>query len=300
MELAAICVPRKRSFASELARYLANRTILRVKSLFDRTLKYRYHLPLPVHLDYWARRLRFEVLSPPQGGINDQSFIAFLKEEVKPTIALSFYWLERFGPQLLKVFTHAVNYHNGMLPQYRGLRATSWSVYHNEEETGFTFHHMTCALDEGSILVQGSVPVAEAECLFDLEMEKTGKAVSYIPHVLQMIAEGYHGQSQKGTGKYYSENDYNAVTRVHDPSTLSSVELTRRLRAFELLHIRLGTTWYGVTKIRKVTKGLHKSLNLSFRTSDGVSMEMVRFWYLPQPLHRALNRRLRRYPGFAR
>jgi len=67
MELAAICVENKRSFASGLARYSAHRTIQRVTSLFDRTLKYRHCLPLPVDLDYWARRLRFRVISPPRG-----------------------------------------------------------------------------------------------------------------------------------------------------------------------------------------------------------------------------------------
>ena len=98
------------------------------------------------------------------------------------------------------LFSQAVNYHNGLLPQYKGLRATQWSMYHQEVETGFTFHYMTENFDEGSILFQGAVPILPESNAYDLNFLKAYRAADQLPHVFRMVLEKNPGQLQVGKG----------------------------------------------------------------------------------------------------
>jgi len=69
----------------------------------------------------------------------------------------------------MSVFDVLVNYHNGLLPDYGGLYATRWSVYFNEDSTGFTFHRISDVLDGGPILHQDSLPLDEKTLQEDIE-----------------------------------------------------------------------------------------------------------------------------------
>ncbi|HJX30679.1 MAG TPA: formyltransferase family protein [Thermodesulfobacteriota bacterium] len=202
-------------------------------------------------------------------------------------MALSFYCLQKFSPNLREVFSHAINYHNGLLPGYRGLKATAWSVYQGDKETGFMFHRMSKELDEGPILVQGAVPVSPDSSTVDLDLEKViAAATNYIPHVLRMVVDGYPGEPQSGKGRCFSRADYVAVTRIPDPSSLSIAELTRRLRAFGGLRIRIANRWHKATKIREIPERFCEKGRCCFRTSDGVMVEPLRFRHLPYALVR--------------
>ena len=226
------------------------------------------------------------MLLPPEGNINHPHFVTQLRDEIRPTIALSFYCLQKFSPNLLEVFRYAINYHNGLLPGYRGLKATAWSVYQGDKETGFTFHRMSKELDEGPILMQGTVPVSPDSSTVGLDLEKAITATNYIPRMLRMVVDGYPGKPQSGERRYFSRADYLAVTKIPDPSSLSIAELTRRLRAFGGLRIRIGNRWHKTTKIREIPERFCKSSRCCFRTSDGVMVEPLRFRHLPYALAR--------------
>jgi methionyl-tRNA formyltransferase len=264
------------------------RILFCIQSLFDPARKRHHVYPLPINLNRWARRFQFKVLVPPGGNINHPQFIASLRNEIRPTIALSFYCLQKFSQELLATFGDAVNYHNALLPEYRGLKATAWSVYYGDKETGFTFHRMTKEFDEGHVLVQRSIPVGLDRSTYDLEAEKAITAATYIPSVLDSVVDGVSGEPQRGKGSYFSKKSYLAVTRIPDPSTLSSVELMKRLRAFGSLSMRIADTWYKVTKIRQVpsTPGNHGWDCLV--ASDGVKVQMVQFEYLPYQVYLAI------------
>lgn len=48
----------------------------------------------------------------------------------------------------------AVNYHDGPLPRYAGVHATSWALMRGEREHGITWHTMEPAVDAGVVLKQ--------------------------------------------------------------------------------------------------------------------------------------------------
>ena len=62
-----------------------------------------------------ARRFGVPVLQIPGGEINDSQFIHYLREEIRPTGALSLFCLQIFKGPLLRVLGAPVNYHNGLL-----------------------------------------------------------------------------------------------------------------------------------------------------------------------------------------
>ena len=115
LELVAICVPEPQNFADKLCRYFMLRILFCIQSLFDPARKRHHVYPLPINLNRWARRFQFKVLVPPGGNINHPQFIARLRNEIRPTIALSFFCPQKFSQELLATFGDTVNYHNSLL-----------------------------------------------------------------------------------------------------------------------------------------------------------------------------------------
>lgn len=284
-ELAAVCLPERQSQVKLLCSNLLDRTLFGLRSLTEPATRRRHRLPWPINLNRCSRKHHFKALFPPGGNINDPVFIARLRDEIKPTIAISFFCLKKFSPALLGIFSYTINYHNGLLPAYGGLRATAWSLYQEERETGFTFHCMTEALDEGNILLQERVPVGTGWKALDLELEKAVRAATCIPTVFRMAFDGDHGRPQRGAKSYYSRKDGLAVTVIAEPSSLSRMELMKRLKAFGNLRIKISDRWHEVTGIEEVSDGFHKKGGRTFRTSDGVLMRAVRFRHLPFALY---------------
>lgn len=266
---------------------ILDRTLIGIRSLSEPARRRPPRLPWPINLQRCTRRYHVRVLIPPGGNINDPLFIARLRDEIKPTIAISFY-CKRLSPELLDIFSYTINYHNGLLPAYGGLKATAWSLYQEETDTGFTFHRMTKELDEGNILLQEKLPVGPGWNTSDLELEKALRAATHIPAILRMAFDGEDGQPQRGEKSYYSKKDRLALTVIPDPSSLSKMELIKRLKAFENLRIKISDRWYDVTGIGEVSAGFNRKEARTFRTSDGVLMKALHFRHLPFVLYQAL------------
>lgn len=296
VEFFAVCVPKPPAFRAMLIRHLRDRAFFSIFGILAPSFRRRHTGPPLESLSLYAKRHCFKVLIPPNGDINDPSFIELLSNKIRPTLALSYFCLQRFSTGLLEVFDHAVNYHNGLLPEYRGLNVTAWSLYYGKMETGFTFHRMTDRFDEGPILFQDTVPVHPEDRVLDLECDKAFSAAARIPHVLSMVLDGAPGEPQQGKGNYFSAKTCLAVQRIGDPSSISSVELKRRLRAFDRLDLRLAGRWYCVTKLTCHSIRARKSTRFCFLASDGIMMEATRFRYLPYPAYRVFEFARRRHP----
>ena len=288
LEVSGICIGNPQPYYRLLSRYAQTVVSKHIKGFLDHRKRQTSRTPVPLNIVRLARRYDFSILTPPNRDINDPEFIMHLKKVIRPNIALSFYCHQKFSPELLHVFEQTANYHNGLLPQYRGLKATCWSVYQGEKETGFTFHHMNENFDEGHILLQGAVPVRSDSNVTDLEHEKALQAASDIPRLLDMLVNGEPGSPQTGPGSYFSWEDFRRIIRIADPGDHSSDELTRRLNAFVILLMNMSGTWYDVTKLERMSAHLQNPANLSFRTYDGTFMRPTRFLFLPLPLYKLL------------
>ncbi|MAT96290.1 MAG: hypothetical protein CL608_04035 [Anaerolineaceae bacterium] len=65
----------------------------------------------------------------------------------------------------------AINFHDGPLPKFAGLYATSWALLHQAAQHGVTWHEMRSGVDKGDILVQQLFDIAEGETAFTLNVK---------------------------------------------------------------------------------------------------------------------------------
>ena len=153
-------------------------------------------------------------------------------------------------PRCSAAFAHAVNYHDGLLPAYKGVAATPFSLYHCESESGFTFHHMTEGIDAGPILEQRAVPIDEHSRVAEVDRRKAAAAVAALPRLLDRIAAGDRGRPQTEPGRYFSRADYRTVIEVPRPELVTTVELQRRIRAFGVVLVTIDGVAWPVTRLR--------------------------------------------------
>jgi methionyl-tRNA formyltransferase len=278
-ELAAICLPSAPPRTGP-ARFLIDR----LYAWLNRKRR-PFRTVTPIEPRQWSRRHGVPVLYPDEGDFNAPAFAAKLQALFSPTILFSVYCLQKLGPSLLQAFPQTVNYHNGALPAYRGLRATGWSVYNGEARSGFTFHRMTAELDAGNVLVSGSVPIAPGDMAADVEAAKAGAAAARLPELLDLLAAEAPGEPQNGEARYYAQSDFDLITRIAKPSSLSRDELLLRLRAFRALDLQLGGKWYNVDVLEDVASN-GQGKTLAFRTADGAWMAPTSIRSLPIPLYR--------------
>lgn len=212
----------------------------------------------------------------PGGDPNHADVLAYLRGERKACLALNVYCRRLFREELLGLFDMTVNYHNGALPRFRGLRASNWSLYMGQAASGCAFHVMDTSLDSGNVLWTGEVPVTEGDVAADLEARKAFSASRHLPDLLDAMARRDRGQPQAGIACLHDRAAWEQAVRVADPMSLSQAEWQRRLRAFLRVETWLEGAWRPVTGVAPGRGPGH----LAFRTADGqwLSVTGLDFW----------------------
>lgn len=233
-----------------------------------------------------ARRRRIPVLAPRRRGVNDQGFVGELAA-LEPDAAIGLMVGQIFRAPLLAACGMPINYHDGALPDYRGVAATSWSIYERASRSGFSFHVMTEDVDRGPILLQGAVTLGPRAALWPVERAKTRLASSQLDRLFDLLASGAGStRGQVGPGSSFSRADLLAIRTVEAPSALTVEELELRLRAFETLELTLSGEPTNATALRRIGRR-PRSRRLAFTSADGVWLEPSRIGHLPPGVRRA-------------
>jgi Formyl transferase len=246
------------------------------------------HPPLFTSCDSLARRRRVRVLRPRDRGVNDPDFIATI-ERLRPDATIALMVSAIFRSPLLAACRLPLNYHNALLPRYRGVGATGWSIYEGDAESGFSFHQMIEQVDGGPILLQGSLPIGPRASAAPLERAKTALASSRLNELFDRLVGGSTGATeQHGPGSSYNRAALREIRTVARPQELTLAELELRLRAFETLELTLdgGSSW-STTALRRARPRARKN-PLAFTTADGVPVQASRLNHLPPALYRPL------------
>ena len=108
----------------------------------------------------------------------------------------------------------AINFHDGPLPRYAGMHATTWALLAGESEYAVTWHRIGARVDEGEILAQEPVPIAPgidtaltlntkcyeagmrsfARLLDDLELDRI------VPAPQDLSSRTYFGRNRRPSG----------------------------------------------------------------------------------------------------
>jgi natural product biosynthesis luciferase-like monooxygenase protein len=83
-----------------------------------------------------------------------------------------------------------INFHDGPLPRYAGVHATSWALIHGERRHGVTWHFISDIVDGGQILKQQQFEISESETAYSLNMKCFEAGVQTFPDVVRELAAG--------------------------------------------------------------------------------------------------------------
>lgn len=110
-------------------------------------------------------------------------------------------WLER--PRLA-----AINFHDGPLPRYAGLYATSWAIIDRQPMHAVSWHHLRAELDTGEVIVQRAVPILPDATAFSLDLDCHEAAVQSFAELVRALETGdAAGQPQDLAARSYHGRD---------------------------------------------------------------------------------------------
>jgi folate-dependent phosphoribosylglycinamide formyltransferase PurN len=134
----------------------------------------------------WAERHGLDVRRHERLG--DPETVAGLRS-LRPDIVL-LAGADLVPPSVLAIPTVAtINPHYGLLPQYRGMNVTEWSVYH-DDPVGVTVHTVDAGVDTGDILLRERVGVEPVETLQTLRVKHQQLARRLLLDALRLLAAG--------------------------------------------------------------------------------------------------------------
>lgn len=110
--------------------------------------------------------------------------------EMGPDILFSFYYRNLVGGDILDLApTGCFNLHGSLLPRYRGRCPVNWVLIHGEKQTGVSLHYMTPRPDDGDIVGQKPVPIADDDTALSLHKKLAAAAGDLLADVLPRIRE---------------------------------------------------------------------------------------------------------------
>ena len=84
----------------------------------------------------------------------------------------------------------AINFHDGPLPRYAGLHATTWALLNQERVHGVTWHEMKETVDAGAILRQSVFALAPDETAFTLNRKCFKAGIDTFEGLVKGLADG--------------------------------------------------------------------------------------------------------------
>lgn len=84
----------------------------------------------------------------------------------------------------------AINFHDGPLPRYAGLHATTWALLGREATHAITWHFIEGGIDEGRILLQESFDISADETALTLNAKCYEAGMRTFPRLVEGLAAG--------------------------------------------------------------------------------------------------------------
>ena len=128
----------------------------------------------------------------------------------------------------------AINFHDGVLPEYAGLNAPVWAIIHGEREYGVTWHLMTEDVDRGDVLREIRFTLDDDETALSLNARCFEAGLESFVDLLDDIAnDALAPQAQPlGGGRVFKRSDRPSHSCVLDFNSSSS-ELDALIRALD-------------------------------------------------------------------
>jgi methionyl-tRNA formyltransferase len=152
-----------------------------------------------------ARRHGIPILTP--ASVNAPEFVAHVRDALRPDLIVSVAASQIFREPLLAIPPlGCVNIHGALLPRYRGMLPSFWTLYNGEPEGGVTVHYMSAGIDDGRIIDQRRFPIHANDTVETLIGRSKALGAELLADVLARLKQGnvttYPNDAAEGT--YYS------------------------------------------------------------------------------------------------
>jgi len=114
----------------------------------------------------------------------------------------------------------AINFHDGPLPRYAGLNATSWALLAQEDSYAITWHEMTDVVDAGAIVRQVPVHISENDTALGLNARCYEAGLAGFVAMTQEIVRG-----ELTLAPQFGERSY--FSRSRRPDALGTLDFSR-------------------------------------------------------------------------
>ncbi|MFD1952571.1 MupA/Atu3671 family FMN-dependent luciferase-like monooxygenase [Sphingomonas arantia] len=103
----------------------------------------------------------------------------------------------------------AINFHDGVLPDYAGLNTPAWALLNGERRHGVTWHAMTAEVDRGNILVTRSFGIEVGETAHSLNTRCLAEGIASFAALIDGLAAGTIAPRPQDAPptRYYSRAD---------------------------------------------------------------------------------------------
>src|SRR3989344_2719839 len=87
---------------------------------------------------------------------------AIIEENMKNCdIFISVFYNKLVPKEFIEARKKCLNFHGGILPEYRGSGTINWAIINGEKETGITLHEIDEKIDHGPIIDIQKIPINE-------------------------------------------------------------------------------------------------------------------------------------------
>ncbi len=120
--------------------------------------------------------------------VNDPDFVYGIAGDHQYRGGIAMRFLQVFDKEAINVFHEKGflwNLHSGLLPDYKGLTTPFRAIANGEKAYGMTLHDLTCAIDEGDIILKGELPLSPLKPVLDLYLDTVPIGVEMVLKSLQ-------------------------------------------------------------------------------------------------------------------
>jgi methionyl-tRNA formyltransferase len=215
--------------------------------------------------DYWTSRLRREAQvqrceALPSRNIAQGETVDHLRAAA-PDLILSVNNSDIIKSDLLALPADGIiNFHNGPLPQYRGVNIPSWAIINGETTHSISWHFVDDGVDTGPVALTAPLCIEEDETAISLIVKCIEKGLETLPALLKLYTRNdIHPEPQKGPAHYYAFKDSPNSGKIDLSWSCSRItSLVRGLtfrpypNTFECPKIAIGNRWYCVGHAEQV------------------------------------------------
>jgi methionyl-tRNA formyltransferase len=143
--------------------------------------------------------------------------------DFSPDIVISFSNPFIIPKEILSLKTKFINFHPGILPNYKGSLSTVYSLINHESFVGGTWHYIDKGIDTGNIIKVVKTPSKNLN-VFTLNHKIFSLGIHCLGDIIEKVNDNYLGITQKKHGTLYS-NKFPDISKL-------DIELQKRILYF--------------------------------------------------------------------